>query len=121
MSLSDCITSEEGFYKYLRSITVERYKNVPELSGSHVPAFEMQIMSLSTVTCAQRRREAGEIVSSLRQIAPDVCIVLQRRFDLFIPALNQTFGVRMFNFTSEKNQFPGENINPTHSYPNTIT
>lgn len=31
--------SEEGFYKYLRSIGGERCESVPELSGSHVPVL----------------------------------------------------------------------------------
>ncbi len=62
----------------------------------------MQITSLSAVTCAERREKQVRSLSSLRQITPDVCIVLERRLDLFIPALNQTFQVRMFNFTSKK-------------------
>lgn len=37
--LSGCIMLEEGFYKYLRSISVERCESVPELSGSHVPVL----------------------------------------------------------------------------------
>lgn len=94
--------------------------SVPELSGSRVPAFEMQMRSVFDCHLSERERQVRSL-SSLAQITPDVCIVLRRRFDLFIPALNQTSEVRMFNFTSEKNQFPGENINPTHSSPNTLT
>lgn len=123
--------SEEGFYKYLRSISVERCESVPELSGSHVPVLRaplkcrLRVYQLSPV----RSRAPGKGRLDRYRRSGKLLLMSVLFWNAGLMSLSSTLSQpsEVRTFTLEKNQFSGRNINPTHSrqrfgfYPNAIT